>query len=403
MKLRQKLFAKVFVILFISFLVSIFYKGIITVPSEGDSVDYHIPIAKSFLDGSIVNPVHISVPKHTKYYPANAEAVLSLFIFSHIPLGLYNVLAITIIFFILVKLGLTFKLNIHMSIIFAVTTCTLNGILRWADTQIIDVWLLSFFLLTIILLENPKKSIKYFMLLGISFGLLIGTKYSAPFIALVLVIVYFKRLLSFFSLRRTIFFLFPLICLGGLWYIRNMLLVGNPLYPQKFLFFPGDKNTILDVSVFKIVTGSFSGFIGTLNAFISEFIVWAFFIPVTIILVFVRRLHSEKNDTPYRLIIISILTLALVINLPSAHQTNIMTSSFRYFLVGVVPLILFVFIYWIRKGEDWIVVTGSLASILLVGFPQGYYPKLILFTLPLSLFIYSKGYDMLVLKLRKWS
>jgi len=184
----------------------------------------------------------------------------------------------------------------------------------------------------------------------------------------------------------------PVFILGLSWYIRNYLLTGNPFYPQSFLFFPGLKSTILDVSVLDIINGSLSGLIGTLNAFVSEFIVWAFIIPFVIFSLFKGFTQNKSVILPKELIVVSILISALMLNLPSSNETHIMTSSFRYFYASITIFILLSFIFFIKKNQMVEIIIISLCSILLIDFPQGFYPKLILLIAPIALYIYSRGY-----------
>lgn len=399
MKLGQALFGKIFLIVFLCIILSAFYKGLITSPNEGDSVDYHIPIAKSILSGEIVNPVNLDSPSHTRYYSGNGEVILALFILLGIPLGLYNVLGILILFASSILLARAFKIDPNVSIIFAVTICTLNGILRWSDTQIIDIYLLSFFLLSLSFLESLDVGVKKFGFLGISLGLLIGVKFSGPFLAVILLSVYFKKILKVISYKNFVAFIIPVMLIGGAWYIRNISLTGNPFYPQAVLFFPGKKSTIIDISVLKIMLSSYSGFFGTLNGFISEFVVWAVITPF-IFLISVYNLLKETK-LPLRLIVISMLVLAVVTNLPSSTQTHIMTSAFRYFHPAIAPLILVAFVYFQRIKRLEILFITSLISILLVEFPVGYFPKLFFLVAPIAVWIYVRGYDYLITKIEK--
>ncbi len=395
MNLTQTFFGKIFLIVFISIFIQVIYKGIFSIPSEGDSVDYHIPIAHSFLTGNIFNPTEIQAVKHTIYYPANGEGILSLFILTGLPLGLFNALGIFVLLLICIRLGTVFKLTNHTSIIFAVTVCTLNIILRWSDTQIIDIWLLNFFLLSLLFLETPKKTSEYFFKLGISLGLLIGMKFSGPFIALVLLVFYSKKLWPFLSVLKVFIFLVPVFIFGASWFIRNIYWTGNPFFPQAFLFFEGGKSVILNVTVWKVITGSVSGAISTLNSLVSEFLVWTLIIPFSIIMYF----RQMTFKLPVRLLLVSLVLFLLFLNLPSANKEHIMTSSFRYFLPSIVPLILFAFLFFEKIKKTEVPGIVSLTSLLLVEFPFGYFPKLFFFTVPAALYIYFFGYD----KLIKWS
>lgn len=399
MKLEKTLLSKTILVVFASLLVIVFYKGMITPPSEGDSVDYHIPIARAVLTGQIFNPVNLNATKHARFYPANAESILSLFILFHLPMGLFNFLGILLLTFSALKVSKAFNMDVQNSIVFAVSIATLNIIIRWSDTQIIDIYLLSFFLLTLSYLEKPKKSFFYFIKLGICFGLLIGAKFSAPFIVISLLIIYFKKIFKYLNIKNIFAFIVFLIIAGGFWYIRNLILKQNPFYPQAFLFFPGLKKTILSVTVLTILIGPIRGVIGTINGFISEFMVWSFITPIVLFLNFGK---IKKANLPVRLLVLGLLCFFVALQLPSATEIHIMTSSIRYFLPSLSCFLLLTFIYFVKIKKEILFYIAVIVNIIFLGFPQGYFPKLLIIAFPVALFIYFKGYDLLTGFIKKY-
>src|SRR4029079_8684789 len=133
-----------------------------------------------------------------------------------------------------------FGLEKNLSIVFGVSIVTLYTMFRWVNTQIIDIWLVMWFMLALGFLQKPEKTLRYFLFLGISLGMLVGSKYTGPIFTLVLAIFYFMRVWKVVNIQRIIVFLIPFVFLGSLWYLRNYLIAGNPLYPQPFLFFKSD-------------------------------------------------------------------------------------------------------------------------------------------------------------------
>src|SRR5258706_12306525 len=104
-----KVLAKVSLIILLYVIVYYFLAGLVSKPFEGDSLQYHIPTAKAILEGKV-----FSYPKpnlYGSYYPAAAETILSFFILLHIPLNLFNVLAIVLLFFTCLSLGLAYGLK----------------------------------------------------------------------------------------------------------------------------------------------------------------------------------------------------------------------------------------------------------------------------------------------------
>ena len=227
---------KMAIIFFLYFLVYYTFQGFITIPQKGDGLDYHIPIAKFILYGQFLNPI---VERPQQYYPGSSEAILSVFMLFNIPLNLSNVLAWVILLFSTWYLGRIFGLKKMYALLFAITICTLNAIMRWLNAPNIDLWLSIFFILCIILLERPVKKVSYFLKLGFVFGMLIGTKYTGVFFGLVLFIFYIKSLIKYINFRNILAFIIPFSILGLFWYVRNFILMANPFYPMHVLFFKG--------------------------------------------------------------------------------------------------------------------------------------------------------------------
>src|SRR6266567_2596936 len=94
------------------------------------------------------------------------------------------------------------------------------------------------FSLSIILLEKPEKTWKFFLFLGITFGMLVGSKYSGWPIIFVLLLVYGKAIFRSINMLRLLVFLIPFSLFGLFWYVRNYLAVGNPMWPICLLWFP---------------------------------------------------------------------------------------------------------------------------------------------------------------------
>lgn len=180
-----KVLSKICILFFLYILVSYFFIGTTTVPDEGDSLGYHIPLAKAFLDGKILDPHKIVAAPFLKYSPASSEGILSIFYFLHISPNLYNVLGVIFFFFALLYLATNFGLKKELRIVFASSVVMLNGIVRWIDTQVIDIYLASFFVLVLALSHKPEKKVSYFLKLGIVVGMMIGSKYTGLFFALV--------------------------------------------------------------------------------------------------------------------------------------------------------------------------------------------------------------------------
>src|SRR5436309_560505 len=96
-------------LLFVLYLLTYFtFSAFNTKPTEGDSLAYHIPIAKIILRGSVLNP-----KAYTKTWtdPGASEVILSGFLVAGLPLNLYNVAGLFVLLLVTINLALTFGLS----------------------------------------------------------------------------------------------------------------------------------------------------------------------------------------------------------------------------------------------------------------------------------------------------
>lgn len=377
-----KILSKICLLFFIFVVVNYFYIGVTTVPTEGDSIGYHIPIAKAYLNGTIFNPEKIAGSPFLSYSPGASEGILSLFYLFHIPANLFNVLGGVLLFFSCFYLGIRYKLGTDLSIIFASSIATLNGVVRWLDTQIIDIYLATFFVLSLALLQKPEKKVSYFLKLGIVMGMLLGSKYSGLLFVLVLFLVYGKSLCKYLSERGAIAFAIPFTIFGLFWYLRNLVFTDNPMYPQGFLFFKDHGFKILDLQVWKVMNGSLYGLIGTINAFISEYMIWGLSIPIVFYFIY------KRVSILFPFIIVGILNVSIYLNLPSDNKDYIMTSVMRYSYPAFIPFILGLFLLAQRYVKEETLAVVAIVNMMFVGFPLIYTPKLVFVVVPIALAIF---------------
>ena len=239
--------------------------------NELDSLGQHIPLAESILNGRLFNPAELH--SGLGYYLPVGEIILAAFIKVGFPLGLYNVVSLIILFYLCYKLALRIGLESKLSFFFAFSISYLNSIIRLIPTQKNDIWLNAFFVFLLYLLLKPRKGIKYILLLGVSTGLLIGVKYSGILFAVILFTFYFKVIRKYLSPAGLTVFFVPVFLLGLIWYLRNYILTGNPIYPVNILGFRGHPNFVvpqgyenfLDIYSIKM----------TLDAWVSEYLLWS--------------------------------------------------------------------------------------------------------------------------------
>ncbi len=372
-EMSARIFAYIGIVITLYYVIYAIFNGIIhPIPALGDSWDYHIPIAKMILTGEIFSPVHPLITQW--YYPGSSELFNSLFLLLHIPLTLTNVLAVIVLFFICWKLGGITGLNYYESIFFASTIITLNVLVRWFNSVNIDIWLVNFFLISIVLLERPRQSLKYFLFLGFILGMIIGTKYTGFYYLLLLFICYRRRFLRDFKIKKLIAFLVPFTIFGLSWYIRNIILFHNPFYPLYFIGLPYDIN--FDKQVWNIFLSYPKDII---DAAFGEYKIWLISIPFVI----VRLLKGFKTPIKkyllslenHRLELICILTFIIFLISPTDTKSWIMVSSMRYSYASFILGILIVFLYCKKiKKLEWLFLIAVSSMIMVTSFD--YYPKL---------------------------
>jgi hypothetical protein len=378
-----KTIARVGVIIAGYYVIYAIYVGILNpIPALGDSWDYHIPIAKTILNGTFLHPINFRLPQW--YYPGSSEVFLSLFILFHIPLTLSNLFATLILFFSLWKLGNIFRLSYYYSLLFALTFCTLNGVVRWVNAVSIDVWVAVFFVLSLILLEQPKKSLLYFFKLGCVVGMLVGSKYTALLFVCVLVGLYLRNILKILTLSRFLVFLLPFSFFGVFWYVRNYISTHNPFYPLDVVGFKGTNLFIENIGEIAFLYPQ-----TMLDAGFGEYKIWIFTLFIALGWLLYRYIFQKNftQDGISKLFLLGFFNFLLFLTFPTSEQPWIMVSSFRYSFPVFIPLLLGTFLLAKKyKMEEWIGYIAISSMIMVTSLE--YYPKLVLFYLPFAFVVF---------------
>lgn len=377
MKILSKISVAIFIFIICYFVYQAFRINYLQI-GEVDSLTYHIPLAQNFASGNFTNL--LGIKQGLGFYPGMGEVILSLFVILHLPLGLFNVLGIVLLYIACKKLGEVFGLNKEYATIFSVSIISLPTIIRLIPIQTIDIWLAIFFVWTLILLNQPKKEIKYFLFLGFSIGLLIGVKYSGVLLAFGLLIFYFKKLYKFLSPKNIIFFLFPILIFGFSWFIRNYFITGNPFYPVWFFGFKGAPNYIPRWISWNVITQTKYGFLLTIQSLLSEYLFWSLS-PLIIFLLYLY-LKKKKQLTLLRnyskLIYLSAFNVLVFLPQPSGLLIQTTTSIMRFLYPVAIPLILFVFILFEKINKTVLLATIAILSSISFLPQLSFYPKLIL-------------------------
>lgn len=371
--------SKLFVALFFFVLIYFAYHAVTTTPiqlEEIDSLRYHIPMAEAFAKGGLKSLFQI--PQGLGFYPGVGEIILSFFIGLKIPLGFFNVLSIVLLFLGLKKLGQSFKLGEKYSTVFAVSICLLPSVLRLVPVQKIDIWLATLFVYIILLIKNPKKSLSYFLKLGVIIGMLIGIKYSGILIVLVLFLVFFKDISEYLNVKRFFGLTLPILAIGGYWYTRNYILFNNPFFPVGLFSFsshPDFTNIVWDSLLVHIMTKG--GLFLVLQAYFSEFLIWSL-APFVVIYYFVFSKVENISKDFKNLANLSFFLFLVLLPQPIGPYYQSAVSFMRFFFPLMITLILLVFMIAKKTNKTTQISFVALLSSIAV-FPQlNYYPKLII-------------------------
>ncbi len=390
-----RLISKISLLIFVVLVIQFLYFGITTSIQgvfEGDSVIFHIPIARELSKFSFV-PANLTMG--LGYLPATAEAILSLFILLHLPLNLFNVLGMICLFIAAKKVAESFGITKDMSIVYGVSVATLQSVLRWPLTQVSDIWLVVFFLTVLYLLQMPKITNRYFLFLGFFTGMLIGSKFSGIVFAALLIIFFGIKVFKKAKILNFVSFIIPVLVFGLSWYVRNYILTGNPFYPVGVFSILGDPEysnlASANWSIFANVTSNVSYITKVLNAFISEFFVWA----VALILPIYSIVKQKDNLILKKLSIVAIIIFLFFIFTFPAES---IVSNMRHIYPLIYILILQAFLLFNKRPFEI-----SIFSLLAGIFPimnLNYHPKiLILGFIPAFYYIFVK--DKLFVKVKR--
>ncbi len=368
-------------VFFVHMIVTYSYYGIISIPVEGDSLAYHIPIARDIISGRILNPTF-----YLGFYPSVGEIILAAFIFLTIPLNLYNIAALITLSFGIFFLGKYFRLSRESSLLLSISITSSHVFLRWLHSQVIDIWFAVFFVGSLIAFERLKKHAKSFFYVGLFIGLLIGTKYSGPLFACVIIVSYLRSLIINCTLKNLIAFLIPVMVLGGFWYVRNVITIGNPIYPQPFLHFQGFKGW----SIFNIQMGEalFSYPLLFFNAIFAEFMLWWIAIMVVYIVTFFHKKTRGIILQKYKRVLFpSIISFFIWLLLPTSNEYNIIVSSFRYSYPFYIYAMLYLSIIAQTHKKEYVLVLLLFLSFSLLP-SLSYTPKLGIVTFIVLVLLY---------------
>lgn len=301
-------------LLFFLFIFLILYS--LHSPSEWDEVAYHFPAMEEISAGSLTFPLLSNNPYNYFYKPFSvfygnlpyaSESVAAVGYYlsgNHQSIAhlLYTLTFFIFLFFVVLFLKRTYDTKLSTGLIVAIAITFHYGILILLGTGSIDVTTSIFQVLSCLLLFNIEKKdqLNYLPLSLLFLGSALAHKFTTvfmlPFYFLWLSFL-IKKILNKEVIFKGLLFLF---LGGGGWYLKNLVLFGNPIYPLylghreiseiEYAFL---KNTLIDSLRSEI---SFEGFwLMIQNQYKDEKIFFLFLLIFTISLIFLK-LNLKKKE-----------------------------------------------------------------------------------------------------------
>jgi len=227
-----------------------FFNALIQPVWEKDSIAYHLPFVQYFISkGSILDVIFAAYRGPIGYYPSSGELYTAWYI---LPAGgdfLANIQNIILFiiggicsFDLAKKLGISKQTAIFVPAVFLQIPIILIQI--GAPYNDLFFTIAFAYIIYFIIEYINSKNLLYILPISFAFGLFVGTKFLGvtygifPFIILLItLIINFKRQKILKLLKYTGFGIVCFILTGGFWYIRNLYLTGNPIFPSELKFF----------------------------------------------------------------------------------------------------------------------------------------------------------------------
>ena len=230
-------------------LIAELYAGLASPPLNGDDLGYHLPLAVTWLQTG--NLFATRAPFW--FYPGMSELFVfwllapfhnDLFIsFQNWP---FLTLALVSIYALARRAGLSVAWGIYSALFFL----GIRALHFQMNSQNNDLILAALFLaaVSMLLVYARAQVVGSLVLVGLAMGLMIGVKYNGSYYAALLLVAYVLLAGRRQRLGQTVRHLLLMVViaglLGGLWYVRNWIIAGNPLTPLRIQFagmvlFPG--------------------------------------------------------------------------------------------------------------------------------------------------------------------
>jgi hypothetical protein len=245
--------------LFTASILWIILQGYLFPSYTWDALWYHLPIVGNIIQSGAIReiPVNSFIEQFINIFPKNIELFFIwniIFLKSDVIVDLsqlpFAVAGVFTVYSLALKLNINEKYAVYSALLFFFTPI----IILQSTTNYVDVSIAVLFLLAINFLISPgngtnnafysRKRKLSVLLAGLTTGVLFGAKGSGPLFVSVLTAVIlvqevarnkftqsYKRAILTALSYIALYFILPVLLLGGYWYIKNWVVYGNPVYP----------------------------------------------------------------------------------------------------------------------------------------------------------------------------
>ncbi len=233
-------------------LVPVLLDALLVVPTEWDGLTYHLLYPARFLQDGRIEPVEFGQPlDQAALYPANGEllhAFVMAFVRSDLLVALGMVGWAVLYGLAIARLTRALGASQAAAAVAGALAATVPALAARAPSSYVEP-LLDFGLAAAVLFlrrafdAGGVAIFRWSTLAGLAAGLAVGTKYVAlPLVVALAVALPVGLVLAGAGRRRAVgagaLFLLAVVAVGGAWYLRNALLVGNPVYPAPLAGLP---------------------------------------------------------------------------------------------------------------------------------------------------------------------
>jgi hypothetical protein len=345
--------------------------------SDSDSMWYHLPMVAEWIRSGSIWPAE-TIPLLARAYPGFRESVLT---FLSLPmhnehLALLGFLELPMFALTIFSLSYYNDTSPRLAAAAAAYASTVPVVATAFGTQGNDLSLAIFFNLSVLFVWKlgEKPTMRQSVAAGLALGALAATKFSGLIYVVIIFIIVaiwalFTRVTKFFKIYLAL--LLTMAAVGGIWYLRNMIAYGNPIYPAQItiggrILFDGPLTreffsaTTLGWNVWPLVK-NYAHFVEAFGILIPLVFVNIFFLPI------IEGFKKRLNRGSFCLSILALLCFLVFLhqpfNIPAFGYSYNMRYLLPWFSISLVGLTAAVAnIAWASNVTTGLLLFGSVMN-----------------------------------------